>query len=71
MPTTLSGRRSIKDYLAEHHISITSLATTYGVGKMYLTQVLNGTKQSPAANELVLKIINDYKIKPKNGDEKI
>lgn len=69
MPTTLNGRQLISKYLGQHKISITSLATAYGVGKMYLTQVLNGSKQSAAANELVLKIIDDYKIRPKIGDE--
>lgn len=69
MPTMLNGRQSIKEYLDDHDISITSLATAYGVGKMYLTQVLSGTKKSAAANELVLKIIEDYKIRPKKGDE--
>ncbi|MCL5458046.1 XRE family transcriptional regulator [Loigolactobacillus coryniformis] len=68
MPTTLNGRQLIGKYLDQHKISITSLAAAYGVGKMYLTQVLSGTKQSAAANELVLKIIEDYKIRPKKED---
>lgn len=65
MPTTLGGRDLIKDYLSENKISITSLATTYNVGKMYMTQVLDGTKTSAAANQLVLKIIDDFKIRVK------
>ncbi|MDA5386983.1 XRE family transcriptional regulator [Loigolactobacillus backii] len=65
MPTTLSGRELIKNYLKNNNISITSLATTFGVGKMYMTQVLNGSKNSAAANELVLNIINTFKIRPR------
>ncbi len=69
MPTTLAGRELIKKYIDDRSISITSLATTFGVGKMYMTQVLAGTKKSAAANELVLKIIETFKIRPHEGDE--
>lgn len=70
MPTTLAGRELIRKYIDDHNISITSLATTFGVGKMYMTQVLSGTKHSPAANVLVLSIIETFKIRPTEGDEK-
>ena len=68
MPTTLAGRELIKKYIDDREISITSLATAFGVSKMYMTQVLSNTKKSPAANVLVLKIIEDLKIRP-NGDD--
>lgn len=67
MPTTLAGRELIRQYLDENGITITSLATTFGVGKMYLVQVLNGSQHSPAANALVLKIIETFKIRAKEG----
>lgn len=70
MPTTLAGRELIRQYLDENDITITSLATTFGVGKMYLVQVLNGTQHSPAANALVLKIIETFKIRPREKEEK-
>lgn len=70
MPTTLAGRELIRKYIDDHNISITSLATTFGVGKMYMTQVLSGAKHSPAANVLVLNIIETFKIRPTEGDEK-
>ncbi|GEK28873.1 hypothetical protein [Furfurilactobacillus siliginis] len=63
MPTTLAGRELIKKYLDENSISITSLATTFGVGKMYMTQVLSGDRKSAAANALVLNIIETFKIR--------
>lgn len=63
MPTTLAGRELIRKYLDEQHISITSLATTFGVGKMYMSQVLDGSRKSAAANELVLKIVETFKIR--------
>lgn len=68
MPTTLNGRELIRQYLDDNNISDISLAATYGVGKVYLGQVLSGKKQSAAANKLVLKIIEDYKIRPKKED---
>jgi spore maturation protein SpmA len=64
MPETLSGRELIRKYLDENDVSITSLATTFGVGKMYMVQVLNGERHSAAANQLVLKIIDAFKIRP-------
>jgi hypothetical protein len=69
MPTTLNGRQLISEYLNKHDISTTSLAAAYGVGKVYMGQVLSGARQSAAANELVLKIIDDYKIRPEIGAE--
>jgi len=63
MPTTATGRELINDYLDKNHITIISLATTYGVGKMYMSQVLSGVKQNPAANAMILKIIDDLKIR--------
>jgi hypothetical protein len=65
MPTTLSGRELINQYLKDNHITITSIAAMYGKGKMYVTQVLSGEKQNPAANALILRIIEDFKIRPK------
>lgn len=63
MPATLAGRELIRKYLDENNISITSLATTFGVGKMYMSQVLDGSRKSAAANELILKIIEAFKIR--------
>ncbi|MDT7019332.1 XRE family transcriptional regulator [Levilactobacillus namurensis] len=68
MPTTLAGRQLIREYLDENDISITSLATTFGVGKMYMAQVLSGSQSSPSANALVLKIIETFKIRPKSKE---
>ncbi|WP_195515516.1 XRE family transcriptional regulator [Enterococcus dispar] len=63
MPETINGRESIKQYLEKRNITVTSLAAMYGVGKMYMHEVLAGKKKSKSANELVLKIIDDFKIR--------
>ncbi|WP_063697023.1 hypothetical protein [Pediococcus inopinatus] len=65
MPETLAGRKLIAEFLNDNDISIASLATTYDVGKMYMQQVLSGKKKSAAANKMILKIIDDYKIRAK------
>ena len=63
MPETISGREAIRTYIKEKNISITSLATMYGMSRAYLHEVLDGKKKSKAANELVLKIIEDFQIR--------
>lgn len=63
MPETISGRDAIRSYINEKNISITSLATMYGMSRAYLHEVLEGKKKSKAANELVLKIIEDFQIR--------
>lgn len=65
MPTTLAGRELINQYLKENSISVTSLATMLGLGKVYVNEVLTGKKNNAAANELILKIIETLKIRPK------
>lgn len=62
MPTTLTGRELIKRYINNNSISIGSLGAMYNVGKVYMSQVLSGKKTTKAANELVLKIIEDFKL---------
>lgn len=36
MPATLAGKNLIKDYSEDNHITISSLAATFGVGKVYM-----------------------------------
>ncbi|WP_125767337.1 XRE family transcriptional regulator [Lapidilactobacillus wuchangensis] len=62
MPTTLPGRELIKKYIDQNSISVASLGRMYGVGKMYMGEVLSGKKSGPSANALILKIIDDLKI---------
>lgn len=67
MPTTLTGRELIKQYIKDNSISLSSLGAMYNVGKVYMGQVLSGKKATKAANELVLKIIDDFKLGIKEG----
>lgn len=62
MPETLNGRQKIKAYLDANEISIASLATMYGVPKQDLSDYLAGRKKNPKANQVILKIISDFKL---------
>ena len=63
MPETASGREKIIKYLSENNISISSLATMYGINKQDAADYLSGRKKNPRGNRLILKIISDFKIK--------
>ncbi|MGN9066637.1 XRE family transcriptional regulator [Ligilactobacillus agilis] len=62
MPETINGREKIKAYLDANDISIASLATMYGVAKQDLADYLSGRKKNPRGNQIILKIISDFKI---------
>lgn len=63
MPETLAGRELINKYLDDHNISVTSLATMLGETTQYVSQVLSGKQRNPAANEMILQIIELLKIR--------
>lgn len=63
MPETISGREAIKTYIQERKISLTSLGIMYGESKKYMHDVLEGKNTGTRANTLVLKIIEDLKIR--------
>lgn len=63
MPEAASGREKIAKYLADNNISISSLATMYGINKQDVADYLSGRKKNPRGNRLILKIISDFKIK--------
>ncbi|OXC06756.1 antirepressor [Ligilactobacillus agilis] len=62
MPETLNGREKIIKYLSDNDISISSLAVMYGVAKQDLADYLSGRKKNPRGNQIILKIISDFKI---------
>ncbi|GEL14081.1 hypothetical protein FC15_GL000686 [Lapidilactobacillus concavus DSM 17758] len=64
MPTALTGRQLIKQYVDQHNVDLGSLGAMYGIGKVYMGEIISGKKQTRAANALVLKIIDDFKLRP-------
>lgn len=63
MPETLSGRERILNYLKEHDISRTQVATMYGMNKQDVSDYLSGRKTNPAANKFIITLIKDFGIK--------
>lgn len=66
MPTTLTGRELIKQYIDKNDISLQSLGAMYGISKVYVSDILSGKRTGKKANEIVLKIIEDFKLGIKN-----
>lgn len=63
MPETKNGRDKIIQYLTINDISISALATMYGETRQNMADYLSGRKKNPKANQVILKIISDFKIK--------
>ncbi|EKW99409.1 hypothetical protein [Ligilactobacillus saerimneri] len=63
MPETKAGRDKIIGYLNENDISISALAAMYGLSRQDLSDYLAGRKRNPKANQIILKIISDFKIR--------
>lgn len=63
MPEMKPGREKIRQFLKDNCISITDLATAYGVSRQEMTQALDPKQQRPKYNQLILKIISDFGIK--------
>lgn len=58
-----NGRAAIKAYMESNDIAVADLATAYGVSRVRMQQILDGHWSGPKANETVLEIIRDYRIR--------
>lgn len=63
MTETKDARTKIISYIEESNKKISDLAVMFNVSKVYMSNVLNGKQTGPAANELILTIINAFKIR--------
>lgn len=63
MPETLNGRQRILNYLKSNDISMTQLATMYGMNKQDVSDYLAGRKTTPAANKFIITLIKDFGLK--------
>lgn len=63
MPTTENGRKLVSDWLKREHITVQGLANFYGMSRQEASNYINGTKVNPKANNFILKVIEDFKIK--------
>lgn len=63
MPETQTLRNKILDHLEEKEITQKNLALLIDVNPQYLSEVLNGKKTGPKANEMLLTIVKALGIK--------
>lgn len=63
MTETQDARRKILDFIESTNKKSSDLAVMFNVSKAYMSEVLNGKKTGPAANELILSIISAFKIR--------
>ncbi|MCI5684534.1 MAG: helix-turn-helix domain-containing protein [Enterococcus gallinarum] len=63
MPDVNPGREKVKKYIEKNNISITDLAVAYGVKKQDLSSYLSGKLNNPRGNQIILKIIADFRIR--------
>lgn len=63
MPNTKAGRKKIKEWLKETGRTEIGLATAYGLHKQTVNDYLSGKNQSYKANEFILAVIEQYKIR--------
>lgn len=69
MSNLSNGRSAIKAYLKENNVAVADLATAYGHSRERMQQILDGHWSGPVANNTILEIIRDYKIRtPKSKD---
>ncbi|MGM0169001.1 hypothetical protein IGI39_003317 [Enterococcus sp. AZ135] len=70
MSNLANGRAAIKLFLKENNLVVEDLATAYGYTRVRMQQILDGRWSGPKANNTVLEIIRDYRIRtPKEEDE--
>lgn len=58
-----NGRAAIKAYMEKNNIAVADLATAYGVSRVRMQQIIDGHWSGPKANETILEIIRDYRIR--------
>lgn len=63
MPNADVGIGKVREFLKDKNISIEDLAVMYGMKKQQLEGYLSGRVRTTKANETILKIISDFKIR--------
>lgn len=58
-----NGRTAIKEFMKLNGITMEDLATAYGYSRTRMQQIIDGHWSGPKANQTVLEIIRDYRIR--------
>ncbi|MHC5226924.1 helix-turn-helix domain-containing protein [Enterococcus sp. LJL99] len=63
MPSIAVGREKVNEYMEDNNISITDLSVAYGIKKQDLASYLSGKLETVKGNQVILRIIADYRIR--------
>ena len=63
MPTSDNGLKLVNSFIEETGIEKMSLAAKYGVAKIVMIDILAWRLLSPKAHQVILKIIDDFKLR--------
>ena len=63
MPSNDPGLKLVNSFIEETGTERMSLAAKYGVAKNVMNEILAGNLTSPTAHRVILKIINDFKLR--------
>ncbi len=63
MPTSDNGLRLVNTFIEETGIEKMSLAAKYGIAKNVMIDILSGRLQTPKAHQIILTIIDDFKLR--------
>lgn len=63
MPSIDPGRDKVREYIQKNNISIHDLAVAYGLKPQDMASYLSGKLTTTKANQIILRIISDYKIR--------
>lgn len=63
MPVDDHGLELVNKFVEENDIEKMSLAAKYGIAKNVLLDTLSGNLRTPQAHKIILKIIDDFKLR--------
>lgn len=58
-----NGRLAVKEYMKSNSITPADMATAYGYTRERMQQILDGHWSGPKANQTIIEIIRDYRIR--------
>lgn len=63
MPASDHGLQLVNAFIEENQIEKMSLAAKYNVAKNVMIDTLSGKLRTPQAHKIILKIIDDFKLR--------
>ena len=63
MPTSDNGLKLVNSFIEQTGTEKMRVAAKYGVAKNVMIDILSGHLQSPKAHQVILRIIDDFKLR--------